>query len=444
MRSPAKPCERRRARVRGASAVGIGLTLVAHARTSRADLREAVERVAEAWRGVGAAVALDKTRFLTDDNDDQRPIVVGLPDLPDGACTTVVVLGARGLGFHVRLRDAEAGDDLEGKRLPSAAGALSIERCGATAPRHVLVASDSGRGAFETLVARSSKPLPPLRSVLPERSGGVLMPVLEPGVLPPLAAPEKRAETAELRAKRDGAVIAERATWRAGIDGTGTGDETLDAGCHTLRLFAPDPRAGHPTRHGKLDLDAEMRDSANDRVLARDRTDAPDAELDACVGETTRVEVVFAGSPPVAPVLVAHFAWPLPQHLPALWGPEARGRLAHILSARHVVSLPREPMMLAQGASGLTPIPLSIEAGGCYLALTTRIKEAARTLGLRVHIGPNDVFDDRGVDGDGAAVAFCAGRRTHAVAEVQARGAPLLGWGFALYRLQSGLWEISP
>jgi hypothetical protein len=443
MRLRAKRCERARARARRGAAIAVGLALVARERTARANLHEAVERVADAWRGVGAAVALDKTRFLTDDNDDQRPIVVALPDLPEGTCTTVVVLGVRGLGFHVRLRDAEAGDDLEGKRLPSVAGALSIERCGATAPHRILVASDSGRGAFETLVARSSKPLPPLRSVLPERSGGLLMPVSEPGVLPPLPAPEKRADAAELRAKRDGAAIAERATWRAGIDGTGMGDQTLEPGCHALRLFAPDPRAGHPTRRGKLDLDAEMRDQSDDRVLARDRTDAPDAEVDACVGETTRVEVVFAGSPPNATVLVAHFAWALPQHLPTPWGPEARGRLAHVLLARHVVSLPHEPVMLAQGASGVTPIPLSIEPGACYLAVTMRIKEAARALGLRVHIGPNDVFDDRGIDGDGAAVAFCSGQRTRAVAEVQARGAPLLGWGFALYRLQSGVWEVS-
>jgi hypothetical protein len=142
-------------------------------------------------------------------------------------------------------------------------------------------------------------------------------------------------------------------------------------------------------------------------------------------------------------VLVAHFAWALPDHLPSAWGPEARGRLAHVLLARHVVSLPREPVMLVQGASGVTPIPLPIEPGACYLGVTMRIKEVARAIGLRIHVGANDVFDDRGIDGDGAAVAFCSGSRTHALAEVQARGAPLLGWGFALYRLQSGVWEVS-
>ncbi len=334
------------------------------------------------------------------------------------------------------------GDDTSDERVPSAAGALSIERCGQDLPHRLIVASDSGRGAIETVVARSSAPLPSLRSVLPERSGGVALAMPEPGLLPPLPPPQRRAEIAETRAKRDGASIGTRHSWQAGVDGNGGGQEILGPGCHTLQLFAPDPRALYPGHRGKLDLDAEMRDESDDRVLARDRSDAPDAQLAVCVGDPTRVDVAFAGSPPTASVLVAHYAWPLPDHLPALWGAEARGRMAHVLLARHVSTLPEEAVMLAQGGAGDTPVPLSLEPGTCYLAITARIKEAARAVGLRVHIGSADVFDDRGIDGDGAAVAFCAGARSHAIADVEARGAPLLGWGLALYRLRSGVWEV--
>ncbi|MBV9947269.1 MAG: hypothetical protein JOZ69_10510 [Myxococcales bacterium] len=437
------PGGRWRPRGPGPGIAGAALVLVCFAsgRSARAELRESAERVAESWRSVGAVVAIDKSRFLTDDNDDQRPLVVALPELPEGDCTTVLLLGARGLGFHVRLGPA-AGGEREGRRLPSVAGALSIERCGEPPPRRLVIASDSGRGAIETVVARSSRPLPPLRTILPERSGGPLMPFFEPGALPPLPAPERRAEVAEMRAKRDGAAIAGRETWQAGLDGTGAGEQTLDPGCHTLELFALDPRVAQPGRRSKLDLDAEMRDEADDRLLARDRTDAPDAQLAACVGEPTRVDVVFAGSPPRAPVLVAHYAWPLPDHLPSTWGPDALGRMAHLLLARHVVSLPHDPLLLAQGGSGVTPLPLEVEPGGCYLAVTTRVKETSRTIGLRVHVGSLDVFDDRGIDGDGAVVAFCAGEHRTVLAEVEARGTPLLGWGFALYRLQSGVWEL--
>lgn len=425
-------------------ACSVAAAAVGHGREARAELHESVERLAEAWRGVGASVVIDRTRFLNDDSGDQRPVVVVLPDLPEGECTTIVMIGARGLGFHVRLvGGAVAGDDPEGKRIPSAAGAVSIERCG-DSPRRLVVASDSGRGALETVVARSSKPLPPLRAVLPERSGGMLLPVSEPGPLPPLPAPERRAEIAETRAKRDGAAIAGRITWEAGVDGAGSGEQTLDAGCHRLQLFALDPRGAHPGRRGKLDLDAEMRDASDDRLMARDRTDAPDAQLSVCVGESTRVGILFAGSPPGAPVLIAHEAWALPDHLPALWGSEARGRMAHVLLARHVAALPGDPVQLAQGGYGVTPVPLSIQPGACYLAVVSLVKETARSLGLRVHVGTWDAADDRGIDQDGAAVAFCAGARTHALADVEARGTPLLGWGLALYRLQSGIWEVKP
>jgi len=426
--------------VRGAVTAGTLLACLAGGSDARADLRETVSRLADAWRAVGAAVVVDKPRFLDDDSDDRRPIVVILPDLPEADCTTVALLGARGLGFHVRLEDP-ASDDPEGQRVPSVAGAVVLERCGQALPRRFVVASDSGRGAIETIVARSPKVLPPLRLVLPERSGGPQLPASEPGPLPGLPPPDRRADVAEARERRDGASVSARESWTAGTDGSGAGEQTLAAGCHSTRLFALDPRTVRVGRRGKLDLDAEMREASDDRLLARDRTDAPDATLATCVAETTRVSVLFAGAPPGSPVLVTHASWPLPDHLPTLWGGDAQRRMAHVLLARHVVSLPADPVQLAQGGYGVTPVPLTVLPGACYAAVVALVKESARSLGLRVRVGTSDAADDRGVDEDGAVVAFCTGPRTHALAEIEARGAPLLGWGLALYRLEAGVWE---
>jgi mRNA-degrading endonuclease toxin of MazEF toxin-antitoxin module len=420
---------------------------VGFASPARAELHESVDRLAEAWRAVGASVVVDKTRFLQEESDDRRPVVVVLPELPEGECTTVVLMGPRGLGFHVRVPGASAsapGDDPDAKRIPSAAGAVFIERCSDAPLKRLVVASDSGRGALETVVARSSKPLPPLRTVLPERSGGLLLPVSEAGTLPPMPAPEKRAEVVETRARRDGASVTARSTIEAGVDGSGVGEATLPPGCHTLELFAVDPRVLHPSRRGKLDLDAEMRESTDDRLMARDRTDAPDAQLSVCVGESTHVGVTFAGAPPGSQVLVTHAAWSLPEHLPTLWGTEAMGRMAKVLLARHVTTLPGEPVQVAQGGYGMTPVPLSLEPGSCYLAVVGLSKESARSLGLVVRVGTFDATDDRGIDDAGAAVAFCAGQRTAALATVEARGTPLLGWGLSLYRLQTAVWQGSP
>jgi hypothetical protein len=267
---------------------------------------------------------------------------------------------------------------------------------------------------------------------------------MEPGSLPALPPPERRAEVAETRARRDGATIVARQSWNTGPDRAGAGNVVLAPGCHVLQLFAVDPRGTHPGMRGRLDLDGEMRDEAGERVLARDRSDAPDVTLVKCVGDTTPVQVVFAGSPAEAPVLVAHFSWPLPTHLPVLWGNEARARMARVLLERHLTSLSAEPVALAQGGYGLTPVPLSVEPGACYIAVVTLARETARSVGLRVRVGPTMAADDRGIEDDGAAVAFCAGERTAALADVEARGAPMLGWGMALYRVQTGAWGVTP
>ncbi len=89
-------------RPRALLAAAGAIALLARSPLAKAEVREAVERVAEAWRARGASVAVDRSRFLNDDGDEPRPVVVALPDLPDGPCTTVLLLGARGLGFHVR------------------------------------------------------------------------------------------------------------------------------------------------------------------------------------------------------------------------------------------------------------------------------------------------------------------------------------------------------
>ncbi len=419
-------------------AVAAATTVLAAQGPAAGELRESIARVAQVWRSSGATVVVDRTLFL---NDGETAVVM-LPELAAAECTTVALLGARGLGFHVRV--PADGDSDQATRIASQAGALSIELCGQPPPRGILVTSDSGRGALETAVARSTGPLAPIRDVLPERIGGAWMPGPEPGPLPALPSPERRADVAEARAKRDGAAVGARKTLRAAVDGTGAGEETLDAGCHTLRLFPLDLRPAHPPGRGKVDLDAEVRGTLDDRLLARDRSDAPDAELSVCVGESTRTDLLFVGSPPGAPVLVAHYAWPLPDHLPSLWGDEVRARMAKVLLARHVVSLPRDPFFLAQGGSGTSPVPFDVQPGGCYVAMVAGTQGTARALGLRVTVAAQEAFDDRGIEGAGAAVAFCAGTHQRATALVEAHGAPPLGWALSVYRVVSAVWRVPP
>ena len=418
--------------------------VVGAAQPARADTaREVSERVVDQWRSAGGRVATLPSRFVFDD----ETVVVPIP-VEDGAtgCTHVALVGARGLSFRARLSDATS-DPLAPEvaaRASSLAGVLELRRCGsARSIRHVVVTSDAGRGALEVVVAHAPSALPSLTSVIPERTGGALPPVPEAGPLPVLPPPDKRAEVAEARAKREGARIDRRTPLRAGDDGGGEVELALAAGCHRVELFARDPRADRGDRGGRrfrLDVDAELRDPANDRVLARDRTEAPAARLEACVGRETKVNVVFAGAPPNGDITSTLASWPLPQRLPALWGPVVRSKMARVMFTRHVAVPAEDPIFLGQGSSGTTPFPISVETGGCYLAVVALTHGHARTLQIRSVVGSRESTDERGAAEEAALSAFCVNAHETARVEVHARGTGV-GWGLAVFRVKSGVWE---
>jgi hypothetical protein len=431
-----------------AGLLGLGVAL-ASGTADAADLRPIAARVADEWRTAGATVVRSPPHFLSED----ETITVRLP--PDGAsapCTTVALIGARGMSFQARVPHENARDEYTS----SVAGVLEISRCvqgsaasakrggrGASEPFDRLsVTSEAGRGAFETVIARSRASLAPLRTILLERTGGVLPPPPEPGGLPPLPSPEARADIAEARARREGGKLAPRDSWGAGAEGAGEGRVQLEAGCHRIELFAVDPRTAHASRRFRLDLDAELRDEDGE-PLARDRTDAPDARLDTCVGDGTAATVVFAGSPPGAGILVTHLSWPIPERLPLTWGRDTRARMAQAMLARHVGAPRAAAIFLAQGASGLTPVPVDVEPGACYVGVVALEHGHTRGLGLRAMIGARYAADERGTTDDAALVSFCAHDRERAHLEVDARGAGV-AWALAVFRLESSAWETGP
>lgn len=409
---------------------------VAGGSEARADLRADAARVAEQWRAGGGTVTVTPTRFLSEEETVSVPLPRG-----EGECVSVALVGARGMSFHVKIAGTDDDGDERATRAASVAGALSISRCSGSPLRRLVLVSDAGRGAIETVVAYSRTALAPVRVALPERTGGALPAAPDPGELPALPAPEKRADVAEARARRDGGEVQPRSHWQAASDGAGSGKLMLDAGCHKVELFAPDrgPKSG--ARRGRLDLDAEMRDEVDDRLLSRDRSDAPDGHLDACVGEPTRANVVFAGSTPDMPIVVTHLSWPIPDHLPTAWGPDARARMAHVMLARHVAPPRSDAIFLASGGAQLTPLPIAIEPGACYLAVVAVVQGQAKGIGLRATIGTREAADDRSSADSAGAIAFCANDRRRALVEVDARGTGM-AWGLAVFRVASGVWEL--
>jgi hypothetical protein len=411
-------------------------------------LRDLAERVVVEWRKAGADVDRGPPRYFFDEGET---ITISLaPGAEDKPCTTVAILGARGLSFHAKIAgmDEDPLTDEPGARVASVAGVLAMESCEPSARPldHLLVTLDAGRGAIEIVVARSPKPLPALKTVLPERTGGVLPASPDAGPPPILPPPAARAANAEQRAKHDGATVSARATWTAAGDGSGDARIALEAGCHRVELFAPEPPRAAPGesrgRRRRLDVDAEIRDEDED-LLARDRSDSPDAHLETCVGSSMKATVIFAGAPPNADVIATHVFWPMPEHLPTLWIPEARARMARVIRARHASGPPAEAIGLWGGpSSGMAPIaiPVQVEPRACYLAVAAAAKGEVRGLGLRAVVGGADARDERTGDDDAGVVAFCTRDETHARLEVEARGITLgFAWGLALFRLGSGM-----
>jgi hypothetical protein len=409
---------------------------------ARADARDVAERVVEQWKASGARAQALPTRFVFDD----ETILVAVPPESDAEspCTQVAVIGARGLSFRARLSDAPTDPLLPPEptaRGESSAGVLELRRCDRARPavRNVVITSEAGRGAVEVVVARSDRPLPALGSIIPERTGGATPPPPEAGALPPLVALDKRVDAAEARARRDGAHVRPRTMVHAGDDGTGDEEIVLDEGCHRIEVFGREfaREAGRGRRY-RLDLDAELRDG--EHLLARDRTEAADARLETCVGSPTRVTLTYAGAPPQSEVVITRGMWPLPARLPPLWGPVARSKMARVMFLRHVALPSEDPVYLAQGSAGATPIPLSVETGGCYVAVVGIARGHARQLQLRTFIGARESTDERGGAEEAALSAFCVRAHESARLEVLARGSGL-AWGLALFRVKSGDWE---
>src|SRR5262245_13717377 len=116
---------------------------LAWAPSAGADVREEAARIVDQWTRGGGAVSVGPPRFLYDD----ETVYVQLPAGTDKKCTSIALLGARGLSFHARVGGVE--DDVLGEdpavRASSVAGVVELERCDDSPIRYVVVTSDADR-----------------------------------------------------------------------------------------------------------------------------------------------------------------------------------------------------------------------------------------------------------------------------------------------------------
>ena len=371
------------------------------------------------------------------------------PTSPAHRCTTLVFLAPRTADFTVETEILPENDEIleqllrQVRRGPpehrsrSVAGAVRIERCDEDRDRlrFAVLQTESARATVEVILAESVTPPGPLEGVFPERVFGPVAPSGDPGRPTEPGPLTERVQRAMRRGRTEGAARVTLTETIASIDGTGEVSIRLSEGCHRLEIMADIPPM-LPRR--ATDLDADVREVAPPRgaprLIDRDRGEAADALLLACVGESTPVEIPFAGAAGPVRVLVSDASFPVPKGVPAHLGARARAGFAAALMRWNIPAPDAPPIHEATGVSGETMIPVPVEPGRCYFAAVSMARGDSRVLRPSIEIEGRVLRDDA-VRSDSAGVTFCATTDERAVARVLAVGASTW-WALSVWRMR--------
>jgi hypothetical protein len=408
------------------------------ARAAPASLSEDAASVERAWAASSSRVLRLAPRFLY----AGQAVPIELPgdavSARDGECTTVAVIGARSCVFALESQPRGALSPERGAREEaprrSVAGVLWLSRCGAERASlgRLGVRIQSARGALEVLVAIGSVPAPAVEAILPERTAGPLGSLVDVG--PPPIHPEglaARAARAERRMLGAGATLLGRRALGSDASGRGAAPIAMAPGCLGLVVLPDNVLGGAPQR---VDLDAELRDARYERPIARDRSNAPDASLEACVGEQTPGLVAWSGALPGGGVTLVTGHWPIPKGIPSGWAPRARAAVASALRRRTAPQPAAAPVWVGLGVAGKTVAVVPTEPGGCYLGAVGASRGDAKAVRVTLTSGMTFATDTGGAGADGAAATFCAVLPEPAMLEIDASGIGL-HWTAALWKV---------
>jgi hypothetical protein len=309
---------------------------------------------------------------------------------------------------------------------------VAIEDCGrgALGLGSVDVSMGSQRGTVEVVVVTHAAPLTPLEVILPERALGPAGPHGEVAGGLKLAPLDERVTRAEEAARRDGAVMVVRVPTRSDERGAHAIGLKLRGGCHRVAVLTDQGAA-----RGAVDVDAEVRLPGASEPLAHDRSHAPDARLDFCIGTSTTVELRLAGTGGPVPVMVLDAYWRFPAPIEGRWGDEARAGIAWALHRRRAPAIASAPIETIIGTSSATLVPIRVEPNACYLAAATVTRGDAIGGRLSASIDGDTRYDDMNELPRAAALSFCTGPTDEVVrVEVDVRGRSIW-WLMALWRL---------
>lgn len=402
------------------------LFLFSLAHAARADLMSDARALVSAWTRPGAVAKRLSPIFLHDGERRRVP----LPDVRDAKhpCMTIVAIAERHLRFTITTQQLA-------QPVESRAGVARItdcERGSLTLPagkRHVELVMTRGRGAIELIRVVYATQITPVDVIVPERAIGTAGAEVQSAGALRLAPKAARVARARRGAQLDGASTVAPLSLGVTDAGAGSAVVQLVAGCHRLHVIAD------TGSEGTADVDAEVRNHEDEALLARDRSHAPDARLELCVGTEQRVQLRFSGAPPKTEVVLLDAFWPIPSGVGSAWGARARAGLAWALYRRRTPAPQRAPLWSTLGAAGVTLLPVPVLPNACYLAAFALVRGQAQTSRLSLKLGLQARYDDANDPIRSAAITFCAGGRDEVAQltfDVRSRDA---WWVGAMWRL---------
>jgi hypothetical protein len=221
---------------------------------------------------------------------------------------------------------------------------------------------------------------------------------------------------------------------RASNGGQGEFVLKVAPGCHRLEILAEIPTV---FPHRATDIDAELRDLEDERVLARDRADTPDARFDVCFGEAKVIAMKFAGASGAVTVMASDAVWAISPSIPAHWGARARAAFAGALLKRRIPDPKGTPVFEALGVQGATSVPVELLPGTCYVVSMGLIRGEAHGMRLTARVGPRAPRDEVLEHTDGASVVFCTESEHRAIIDIETRGASAW-WALSVWAMGQG------
>jgi hypothetical protein len=406
------------------------LTLISAAAVvspARATLADDMLRLRAAWARESRLEQL-RPRLLSRGETIPLALPLWATETKTEGCTSVSILASPRVSFVLQVAN---GPSLDVRT--SEVGWVQIARCGARRGdlRRALLEMRSPRGIIEVLVAEAPSALPTLSSVLAHRDPGPKSPGGQAGPAPIPPPLELRAVAWEAQAKRDGASQIERQLVKAEGTEIPTARLSLAEGCHRLSVLGLSPSG----RESPRDLDLFLRGEALFDLRREDQSENSDAEISLCLAAPAPVRLGVLGLGATDPAVLQHARFPMPQGLPAHWGPLVRSRLAEALFRRHSSGMPRGPVYESLGVAGRTTLPLSLELRTCYVAGLSVLQGNPKALLLEATPTDRDAAADSTGDAEAVVVAFCTGDDVFARLRVEAVGLSV-AWIAAVWRIE--------